>query len=170
MHARRSTTFAMPDGLSRTRLTLEMMHDRVDAIEADPGIGGFAVPQPPVQALNLPDDYCLRRLPRRIVARQSAGDLLQVLKSHADVKPCVDDPVGSRTSKRILTAVRLRSCVRPCRHGAMTAGPEGVRDPVPNNQAASRATGFNGISGSSVRPIAISLRSFTLASTRGSFG
>jgi hypothetical protein len=53
------------------------------------------------------------------------------------MKPCVDDPVGSRTSKRILTAVRLRSCVRPCRRGAMTAGPEGVRDPVPDNQAAS---------------------------------
>src|SRR5208283_122204 len=50
----------------------------------------------------------------------------------------------------------------------MTAGPDGVRDPVPNNRAASRATGFNGISGSSVRPIVISLGSFTLASTRGS--
>jgi hypothetical protein len=80
----------------------------------------------------------------------------------------VDDPVGSRASKRILTAVRLRSCVRPCRRGVMAAGPDGVRDPVPNSPAASRAIGFNGVSGSSVRPIAISFRSFTLASTRGS--
>ena len=77
----------MPRWTFPSRLALEMMHDRVDAIDADPGIGGFTVPQPPVQALNFPDDHCLRRLPRRIVARQSAGDLLQVLKSHADVKP-----------------------------------------------------------------------------------
>jgi hypothetical protein len=77
-----------------------MMHDHVDAIDADPGVGGFTVPQPPMQALNFSDDHCLRRLPRRIVARQSAGDLLQVLKSHADVKPCVDGPLGSRASKR----------------------------------------------------------------------
>ena len=84
------------DGLSRTRLIPEMMHDRVDAIDADPGIGGFAVPQPPVQVLKLPDDHCLRRPPRRIVARQSAGDLLQVLKSHADVKPAKKWQVGDR--------------------------------------------------------------------------
>ena len=105
---------------------------------------------------------------RAAFGRQSAGNLLQMVQSHSDMEPCVDDPVGSRASKRILTAVRLRSCVRPCRRGAKTAGPDEVRDPVPNNLAASRATGSNGICGSSVRPIAISLRSFTLASTRGS--
>src|SRR5882757_442167 len=52
----------------------------------------------------------------------------------------------------------------------MTAGPDGVRDPVPNNPAASRATGSNGFFGSSVRPIVISVSSCTLASTRGSGG
>jgi len=35
----------------------------------------------------------------------------------------------------------------------MTAGPDGIRDPVPNNQAASKATGPSGFFGSSVRPI-----------------
>ena len=35
----------------------------------------------------------------------------------------------------------------------MTAGPDGIRDPVPNSRAASKATGFSGFSGSSVRPI-----------------
>ena len=44
-------------------------------------------PQPPVQALNFLDDHCFRRLARWIVARQTAGDLPQVLKSHSDVKP-----------------------------------------------------------------------------------
>jgi hypothetical protein len=28
---------------------------------------------------------------------------LRVLQTHRDVEPCVDDPVGSRASKRILT-------------------------------------------------------------------
>src|ERR1700727_1286370 len=52
----------------------------------------------------------------------------------------------------------------------MTAGPDGFRDPVPNNPAASRATGSNGFFGSSGRPIVISVSSCTLASTRGSDG
>ena len=32
------------DGFSHARLTLEMVHDRADAIDADPRVGGFAVP------------------------------------------------------------------------------------------------------------------------------
>ena len=64
-----------------------MVHDRADAINAEPRVGGFAIPQPPVQALNFLDDHCLRRLARWIVARQTVGDLPQVLKSHSDVKP-----------------------------------------------------------------------------------
>src|SRR5215213_283246 len=47
---------------------------------------------------------------------------------------------------------------------------DGIRDPVPNSCAASRATGLCGFSGSSVRPIVISLRSFTPASTRARAG
>src|SRR5271165_402816 len=49
----------------------------------------------------------------------------------------------------------------------MTAGPDGVRDPVPNTDAALKAVATRGFSGSSVRPIVISLCSFTPASTRG---
>jgi hypothetical protein len=64
-----------------------MMHDRVDAIDADPGTGGFAVPQPSVHALDFRDGRRLLRHPQRIVARQTVGDLLQVLKSHSDVDP-----------------------------------------------------------------------------------
>jgi hypothetical protein len=60
----------------------------VNAIDADPRVDGFAVPQPPVQALDFRDDHSLRRHPRRIVARQIIGDLLQVLKSHADLDRC----------------------------------------------------------------------------------
>src|SRR5215213_649544 len=48
----------------------------------------------------------------------------------------------------------------------MTAGPDGIRDPVPNTDAAWRAVAPHGFSGSSVRPIVISFRSVTPASTR----
>jgi hypothetical protein len=48
----------------------------------------------------------------------------------------------------------------------MTAGPDGVRDPVPNTWAASKACAPNGFSGSSVRPIVISFSSFIPAATR----
>jgi hypothetical protein len=41
----------------------------------------------PVQAIDFRDDYGLCRLARRIVARQTAGDLLQVPESHPNVKP-----------------------------------------------------------------------------------
>jgi hypothetical protein len=46
--------------------------------------------------------------------------------------------------------------------------PDGVRDPVPNNFAASRAGTLIGFSGSSVRPIVISFSSVTPASTHAS--
>jgi len=38
-----------------------MMHDRADTIDTFPGISGFAIPNAPVQLLNLRDDYSLRR-------------------------------------------------------------------------------------------------------------
>jgi hypothetical protein len=38
-----------------------MMHDRADTIDAFPRIGGIAIPNAPVQSLNLLDDHCLRR-------------------------------------------------------------------------------------------------------------
>ena len=80
-------------------------------------------------------------------------------------RACVDAPVGSRAWARILTSDRQRSCVRPLTR-RMTAGPDGVRDPVLNTDAAWRAVAPHRFSGSSVRPIVISLRSFTPAPTR----
>ena len=62
-----------------TLLALKMMHDRADTIDAGSGILGFAIPQPPVQPLDLGDDHRLRRHPCRIIGRQAAGDLLEVL-------------------------------------------------------------------------------------------
>jgi hypothetical protein len=34
------------------------MHHRADTIDADVRVLGFAIPQPPVQTVNLLDDYC----------------------------------------------------------------------------------------------------------------
>jgi hypothetical protein len=48
-----------------------MMHDRVDAIGADPGVGGFAVPELPGQVLYFRDDHSLRRHPQRSIAQQT---------------------------------------------------------------------------------------------------
>jgi len=52
---------------------------------------------------------------------------------------CVDGPLGSRAEARFWRAGRLRSCVRPCWRGTVTAGPDGFRDPVPNRRAALKA-------------------------------
>jgi len=49
-------------------------------------------------------------------------------------------------------------------------GPDWVRDPVPNNDATSKAMARSGFFGSSVRPIVISFSSFIPAATRGSGG
>jgi len=68
-----------------------MMHHRADVIDADLRVLGFAVPQPPVQTVNLCDDHRLRRRSFRIIRRQAAGDLLEVLQPYADVS-------GSRAS------------------------------------------------------------------------
>jgi hypothetical protein len=84
------------------------VYHRVDAIDADPRIGGFTIPQSPAQALNFPDNHRLRRRPRRIVARQSVGDLPQVLKSHSNVESiekrrCGDAGVGENALKSRIT-------------------------------------------------------------------
>jgi hypothetical protein len=71
-----------------------MMHDCVNTIGADPGIVGFSIPNAPVQSLDLHDNHRLRRYPRRCIRRQGAGDLLQVLKSHSDVKPVENRQFG----------------------------------------------------------------------------
>src|SRR5208337_4289809 len=81
---------------------------------------------------------------------------------------CVDGPLDAREKTRSLTGGSIAIMCPACRRGAMTAGPDGVRDPVPNTDAASQAFAPSGFSGSSVRPIVISFSSFTPASTRGS--
>jgi len=68
-----------------------MMHDRADAIDADVGILGLAIPNTPVQAFNLLDDHRSRHSPGRVIRRQAIGNLLQVLQPHGDVS-------GSRAS------------------------------------------------------------------------
>jgi hypothetical protein len=69
----------------------------------------------------------------------------------------------------ILTGGSTAISVRPCTR-LMTAGPGGVRDPVPNRQATLKAVTQDGFSRSSVRPIVISFSCFMLASARGSVG
>jgi hypothetical protein len=64
-----------------------MLHDRADPIDAGSRVLVLAIPQPPAQPLNLLDDYRLRRHPCRIIGRQAAGDLLQVLEPPGDMKP-----------------------------------------------------------------------------------
>jgi hypothetical protein len=64
-----------------------MRHDRANTVDAFPGIFGFAVPDAPVQPLDFRDDHRLCRHSRRMISRQRAGDLLEVLKPHTDVEP-----------------------------------------------------------------------------------
>ena len=49
------------------------------------------------------DDHGLRRRACGITRSQPVRHLFEVLKFHRYMKPCVDDPLGSRASKRILT-------------------------------------------------------------------
>jgi hypothetical protein len=71
---------------------------------------------------------------------------------------------------RIPTIGSIAIMCPACWRGDMAAGPDGIRDPAPNKPAASKAVDPDGFSRSSVRPMVISLRSHTLASTRGSGG
>jgi hypothetical protein len=48
----------------------EGRHDGADALERDPRILGFTVPDPPVPAVDLGDDHGLGVLPLRGVDRQ----------------------------------------------------------------------------------------------------
>ena len=95
-----------------------MMHHCADTTDADLSILGFAIPQPPVQALDLRDNHRLRRHPCRVIRRQTAGCLLQVLQPHGDVEPVehrrlgdtgisqnapqAGAPVGERGQRRVL--------------------------------------------------------------------
>lgn len=57
-----------------TRLTLKMMHDRADAIDAGLRTLGFAVPNAPVQPFDLLDDRRFRLDPRWVVNWRRAGN------------------------------------------------------------------------------------------------
>src|SRR5208282_2480204 len=70
-----------------TALALEDMHDLADALECAPGIPGLAVPDPPVQSLDLGDDRRLCLNPIRLVGGQSTRSLLRVLQPHGAVEP-----------------------------------------------------------------------------------
>jgi hypothetical protein len=100
----------------RTSLTLfapKMMHHRADALDADVSVLGFAVPQPPVQTVNLRDDHRFRRRSFRIIRRQAAGDLRQVLQPHADVEPvCVRQSPGKEDGCNLKPFIALQR-VRP---------------------------------------------------------
>ena len=67
---------------------------------------------------------------------------------------------------RNLTVGSIAVMCPPCWCGDMAAGPDGIRDPAPNNRAAWRAAALAGFSGSSVRPIVISFGTFTLGDPR----
>jgi hypothetical protein len=57
----------------------EDMHDLADPVDAALGIPCLVFPNAPAQALDLLDNYHLRRHPCRIVGRKGAVDLLRVL-------------------------------------------------------------------------------------------
>src|SRR5271170_7507603 len=92
----------------------------------------------------------------------SGGALLGPVRLGA----CVDGPSDAREKMRILTGGSIAIMCPACWRGSTAAGPDGVRDPNPNMNAALKAFAPNGFSGSSVRPIVISFSSFTPASRR----
>src|SRR5260370_4269072 len=94
-----------------TALAPEDMHGLADPVERELSILGLTVPDPPVQALDLRDDRCLRLDPTRLVGRQSAGCLLRVLQPHGEVEP-VRDGVGA---PRRWLGGHYRDTVEACR-------------------------------------------------------
>src|SRR3954466_11442413 len=82
------------NGLSLPLFAPKMMHHRADTLDADLRVLGFAVPQPPVQTVNLRDNHRLRRRPGRIIRRQATGDLLEVLQPHTDMEPIQNGRLG----------------------------------------------------------------------------
>jgi hypothetical protein len=73
-----------------TPLAPEDVHDLAEPLEREQGISGLAVPDPPMQALDLRDDGCLRRNPTWLVGGQAARRLLRMLQPHGNVEPVRD--------------------------------------------------------------------------------
>jgi hypothetical protein len=65
---------------------LKVLHDRADTVDADLGILGFAIPNAPVQALDLGRDHRPRFGPRRVVSWQCVP--------HGNMKPVEHRPRG----------------------------------------------------------------------------
>src|SRR5271166_734520 len=109
-------------------------------------------------------------IPDQTTLSRRGGNLAILPKTiDREERPCCmcGRPLGCKRKMRNLTAGRFAIMCPAFRRGAMAAGPDGVRDPVPNTDAASQAVATSGFPGSSVRPIVISFSSFTPASTRG---
>jgi hypothetical protein len=68
-------------------LTFEDMHDLADPLDAALGVLRLAVPNAPVQTLDLGDDHSLRRHPVGLVGRQVRSRQLGVLQTHRDMEP-----------------------------------------------------------------------------------
>ena len=71
-----------------------MVHDRTDAIDADPGIFRLAIPNASVQPFDFRHDYSLRRHPRRNISRLAAGGLFRMQKHHSSMKPVQERQFG----------------------------------------------------------------------------
>jgi hypothetical protein len=85
-------------------LAFEGRHDLADPLDAAQGVLRLAVPNAPVQTLDLGDDHSLRRHPGRIISRQIRSCQLRVLQTHRDMDQSKIDgfitPVLVRTVRR----------------------------------------------------------------------
>jgi hypothetical protein len=73
-----------------TAFTLEDVQDFADPLDREPGILGLAVPDPPVQSVDLLDNEGLRLRPARLVGRQPTRRLFRMVEAHRDVEPIED--------------------------------------------------------------------------------
>src|SRR4051812_13439515 len=108
------------DGAPAVRLAPEVVHDGADAIEADPGVPGLAVPQSPAQALDLLGDRRLRRGAFRTVGRQAAGDGTVKLSSKGTGKRrgSLEPKTYAAALAPVISAQIAKACARTARYSA----------------------------------------------------
>jgi hypothetical protein len=104
------------------------MHDRADSIEAFPRTFCFAIPDPPVQSLDLRDDDILRQYSLRLVGRQRCGDLLKMFQPHSNVEPIENGRFGDASSGENSSKSRT-SIGEGCQYGAFRSA-DGVEAPA----------------------------------------
>ena len=88
-----------------------------------------------------------RFLVRSVATRQSPSRLRAQLDGDcrvASLLACVDGPSDARGKMRILTGGSIAIMCPACWRGNMAAGPDGFRDPAPNNEAALKAVAGTG--------------------------